>query len=235
MNDLTPVPRHEVRRLSLTVVGAALFLSSATVHGEMIPGFDGWHQSVSALALGPYGWIQALSFAVFGSLVLVTVPAWRQILAGGTGATWFPILATALGTSFILLSLFPQDPAPGYDPAGLALTEPTTTGLIHLALAGVMAAAFVGAMLVLGARFASNPHWRGWATWSRIMAALTIACIAVYGVWSTRPTGLAGTFERMGAAIPAVWLSTVLYRMWNGAPFILCTNRLRPPRTGSTG
>jgi hypothetical protein len=43
------------------------------VHGAVLPDFDAWHQSVSALAIGPHGWLQALKFATFGALVLGTL------------------------------------------------------------------------------------------------------------------------------------------------------------------
>jgi len=33
--------------------------------------------------------------------------------------------AELVGASFVIVAFVPQDPAPGYDPAGLALQEPT--------------------------------------------------------------------------------------------------------------
>lgn len=220
MDTFAPVPRRLVLRLALPAAGAVIFLGVSTIHGALLPEFDSWHQSVSALAIGRFGWIQALNFLAFGVIILSTVPVWRRILAGTAGATWLPALTGTLGLSLVMLTFTPQDPAPGYDPVGLALDRPSTTGLVHLALAGVMAASSVGSMFVLASRFAADVHWPGWAAYSRVMGLLTIGCIAVYGVWSTNPTGLAGTFERMSAVIPAVWLIGVVWRLWMGAPFM---------------
>ena len=219
MNTIA-VPRQLVLRLSLAVLGALLFMTVAAVQGALRPGYDVWHQAVSALSLGPGGWIQTLNFAVLGLLITSTVPVWRRVLAGGRAAVWFPTLTAVLGLSFLVAGFLPQDPAPGYDPEGLALQAPTTIGLLHLAVAGVAAASSVASCFVMATRFAADPHWRGWATYSRVMALLTILCVAVYGVWSTRSTGFAGTFERAAILIPCLWGFTLLRRLWSGTPFM---------------
>jgi hypothetical protein len=209
-----------VRRLRLSVGGAVLFLAVSTVHGALVPGFDPWHQSVSALALAPLGWLQTVNFTVLGTAVLVTVPAWRRVLAGGRGRYWYPALTTVLGLSFVAAGFVPQDPAPGYDPAGLALAEPTLTGLIHLAIAGVAGLCSVVLMFIVASRLADSPEWAGWAISTRGMAVLTILCITVYGVWSTQPAGFAGTFERAAIILPTIWGVAFLRRLGQGVPFM---------------
>lgn len=114
----------------------------------------------------------------------------------------------------------PQDPAPGYDPAGLALEEPTLTGLIHLAIAGVAATCSVVLMFIAACRMAVSTEWGGWPTYTRAMAVLTILCVAVYGVWSTQPTGFAGTFERGAIIVPTVWGVGFLRKLGQGVPFM---------------
>jgi hypothetical protein len=175
---------------------------------------------VSALALAPLGWLQTVNFIVLGTTVLVTAPAWRRVLAGGPGESWYPALTAALGVSFVAAGWVPQDPAPGYDPAGLALQEPTLTGLVHLGIAGVAATCSVALMFILATRLTGDAAWPGWPIYTRGMAALTILCIAVYGVWSTRSTGYAGTFERAGILVPTIWSASLLRRLGRGAPFM---------------
>ena len=221
MRDTVPVPPTLLRPLWIAVVATVLFLVVATIQGILRDGYDSWHQAVSALSLGPSGWIQAISFVVFGAVVTTTAPAWWQILAGGKGAVAYPALTAGLGLSFIAAGFVPQDPAPGYDPAGLALTAPTALGLVHLAIAGVAAACSVAGLFVMAARFAGDEDWRGWAAYSRVMALLLIVCVAIYGVWSTRPTGFAGTFERLALVVPLVWTFTLLRRLEAGAPLMV--------------
>ena len=115
----------------------------------------------------------------------------------------------------------PQDPAPGYDPEQLGRALPTATGLIHLAIAGVAATASCAALFVMGARFATQRPWRRWATYSRIAGALTMICVVVYAVWSTQPSGLAGTFERLAVLVPGLWGTGVLARLSAGVPLIV--------------
>jgi hypothetical protein len=196
----------------------------ATVQGVVRPSYDPWHQAVSALSLGPGGWIQVANFILLGAVILATVPIWRRILAGGRGASGYPRLTALLGVSLIAAGCVPQDPAPGYDPEALALQAPTVLGQLHLAIAAVAALCTVASLLVMASRFAGDRQWRGWTLYSRLMAGLVVFCIAVYGVWSTKASGYAGTFERAALVIPAVWTFTFLRRLRMGTPFMIAAH-----------
>ena len=198
-----------------------MFLGLTTVQGVLRPDFDSWHQAVSALSLGPGGWFQMINLVVFGAAITSTAPAWRRLLAGGRGAASYPILTAAIGISFIVVGLVKQDPAPGYDPQGLDLEAPTALGLVHLAVAGVAAGCSVAALFVIATRFTGDLHWVGWAAYSRTMAVLIVVCVAIFGVWSTRASGFAGTFERAAIVIPMIWMFTFLRRLGAGTPFMV--------------
>ena len=220
VRDRLPVPPTLLRPLWVAVIATILFMVVATIQGTVRDGYDSWHQAVSALSLGPGGWNQAIKFVVFGVAVMNTAPVWRRILVGGTGAVAYPALIAVLGLSFIALGFVPQDPAPGYDPEGLALQAPTPLGLWHLAIAGVAAACSVAGLFVMAARFAGDPDWRGWSAYSRALAVLLIACVTIYGVWSVKPSGYAGTFERLAMVIPLIWTITLLRRLEAGSPIM---------------
>jgi hypothetical protein len=221
MSDTVPVPPALVRGLWYAVGAAVPFIAVTAIQGLVRPGYDSWHQAVSALSLGPGGWVQVVNLVAFGVVVAMTAPIWRRILAGGKGATAYPALTAVIGVSFCIVGLVPQDPAPGYDPMGLALDAPTARGLVHLAVAGVAALCSVASLFVMAARFAGDRHWPGWPAYSRVMALLVITCVTIYGVWSTRASGLAGTFERLAILIPLVWTVTVLHRLGAGTPFMV--------------
>lgn len=87
MSDIAPVPRALLRRLWIAPTAGALSLALTTAQGVVREGYEAWHQAVSALSLGPGGWIQTLNLAGFGAAVLTTVPTWRRVLARGRGAT----------------------------------------------------------------------------------------------------------------------------------------------------
>jgi hypothetical protein len=219
--SLVSVARSDCRRLWYGVQAAGVFLIVALVQGRLRPGYDGWQQAISALSLGTGGWVQDACFALFGCGLLTTVPVWRRILGGGIGATTYPVLTALLGLSLIGVAWFPQDPAPGYDPEQLGYVLPTKVGLVHLSLAGVGAVSTCAALFVMASRFDHLPDWRRWGVYTRVAAALTLACVIVYAAWSTQPRGLAGMFERLVVLIPGVWGYAVISRLSAGVPFIV--------------
>lgn len=219
MRETGSVPPRLRRRLWYVVGGAVLFMTTACAEGARRPDYDAWHQSISALSLGPGGWIQKLNFIVFGAIVLSTVAIWRRVLATGRGATAVPVLTTLTGVSLVVCGLVPQDPAPGYDPMGLALGAYAPRFDSPL-LRGCRRREFGGEPARHGCAFYDDPWWRGWSAYSLLMAAVMAACIVVYAVWSTASTGYAGAFERLGLCVVPIWGFTFLLRLEAGTPFM---------------
>jgi hypothetical protein len=214
------VPPSLRRRLWYALIGAGVFNLVAIVQSLLRPGYDAWQQSVSSLSLGQNGWIQVTSFIFFGAAVISTVAPWRRILAGGRGAKSYPVLTLLSGISLVLCGILKQDPAPGYDPEGLRLTNPTLPGSLHLFFAGIGALSSIIGLIVIARRFAQTQLWRGWNVYSVFMAVMMAACIAVYSVWSVKSTGYAGTFERVALLIVPIWGVTFLIRLESGVPFM---------------
>jgi len=216
-----PVPRLLLRRPAFALaVGVASFLLTA-IQGCYREGFDPWQQAVSALSLGPDGWLQMINLTAFGLVLLTTVGAWHRILGGARGGRSYPLLTALVGLAFVGVGVIPQDPAPGYNPDGVLLAAPTPLGLAHLTIAGVAAISSVGGLLVMARRFARDPLWRHWPLYSSLTALTVVACVIVYGVWSLQPTGFAGTFERAAMIAPMLWMFTFLRRLYRGAPLMV--------------
>ena len=53
------------------IVGPVLFVLTFALEGWLRPGYEPLSMYVSALSLGPRGWIQIVNFVVFGVLLLV--------------------------------------------------------------------------------------------------------------------------------------------------------------------
>lgn len=215
-----PVPSYMRRRIWHMVVGAVLFFTVSLTDGFLTGGYDPWQQSISALSLGPHGWVQVLNFYLFGSIVLGTATTWKRLLAGRKSATAISVLAVITGLSLILCGIFKQDPAPGYDPQGLALTAPTLTGLLHLLFAAIGALSSIASLLILSRCFDNDPYWPGWNVYTTMMALIMAACITFYAVFSTDATGFAGLFERLGLMTVPVWVLSFLIRLEKGVPFM---------------
>ncbi len=219
--DTIAVPRGLLIRVLPAPLWTVVFLVMTAVEGFLRPDFDGWHQAVSALSLGPRGWLQSINLIVFGTVLFVTALPWRRILRCGGGEKWFPTLVMITGFSFVLVGLIPQDPAPGYDPDNLQLGTPTTTGLLHLGIAGVAALSSVASLIVMARRFSADPMWAAWPAYSIGVALIMVGCIAIYAVWSTRADGFAGAFERAAILLPAIWGTAFVWRLWRGVPFMV--------------
>src|SRR5579885_408574 len=110
-------------------VGAVLFTASYLLEGISRPDYSAWQQPISALSLGPGGWLQQVNFVVFGVITIWTAFAWRIFLNGG--AVWYPIFRGLQGLGLIIDGFFSQDPAPGY-PKGAMPVPPTFHGIVHV-------------------------------------------------------------------------------------------------------
>lgn len=153
--------------VSCSVVGSLLFTLTYLVEGITRPGYDAWQQANSLLSLGPGGWVQQVNFVVFGVLMLCSAFGWRKVLKGGRAATWFPLLRGLAGLSLILVGIFSQDPVPGYPPDAV-MTAPTFHAVIHVVFSFVAITSLAFSAFVIARRFAVEPRWRGWASYSVI-------------------------------------------------------------------
>lgn len=207
-----------LRWLTLGTVGSIFFTLVYTVEGMTRPGYSPWRQAISALSLGPGGWVQQVNFIIFGVISVLTAIAWRKFLSGGPGAVWYPIFRTLQGVGLIVDGFVSQDPAAGYPPGSVAVS-PTTSGTIHLAFASLTITSMALGFFVLARRFARQPHWRGWATYSVVTGILTIVFITVFGILNGQQSGIAGVFERLATVPATVWGIIFFTRLWRGTTF----------------
>jgi Protein of unknown function (DUF998) len=212
----TSVPQALLLWMTYGVAGVVLFPLIYLIEGATRPGYNAWAQAISALSLGPGGWIQQADFIVCGVSVLCIALVWRKILKGGVCSTSYPIMRSIEGLGLIVIGFFSQDPAPGYPP-GTVLTAPTLHGEIHLIFTFVTVGAMALGFFVIAWRFVKEPHWRWWAAYSVISGLLTIAFMHFYGMGLAQHSAYAGVFERLATNTDAVWSVLVLARLWAGA------------------
>ncbi len=214
----TPVPTRLLLWLSCSTLGSLLFTTTYLIEGATRPGYSTWQQAISALSLGPGGWVQQINFVVFGVIVLWTTFAWRKLLKGGVGATWYPIVRGLEGVGLIIDGFFSQDPAFGY-PAGAILTTPTLHAVIHQIFAFMSITAIAVGFFILAWRFTKEPGWRGWALYSALTGLLTIVFIAIFGAANGQHSAIAGLFERLSTSLGTLWGILFFIRLWTGTGF----------------
>jgi Protein of unknown function (DUF998) len=199
----SPLPRTLLLWLTYGVAGTALFLIIYVIEGATRPGYDPWRQTISALSLGPGGWIQQLNFALCGASVLWLAYVWRKILAGGVCATWYPIMRGIEGVGLIAIAIVTQDP-------------------LHTVVLVVIVNAMSFGLFVIARRFWRNPHWRGWVAFSVACGLWPMVVMPFFGV-ALNPhsvfAGYAGLFERLATNADTIWSLVLLARLW-GRPSI---------------
>jgi hypothetical protein len=212
------VPTRLLLWLTCGTIGPVLFTVTYLIEGAVRPAYDARQQAISALSLGPGGWVQQVNFVVFGAITIWTAFAWRRFLTSGVGATWYPILRGLQGFALIVDGFFSQDPAPGYPP-GAVLSAPTPHGAIHVLVAFVSITAIALGFFVLARRFAGEPGWLGWATYCAINGVLTIVLIAIFGTLNGQHSPIAGLFERLATSVATIFGLVFFTRLWLGSGF----------------
>src|SRR6516225_11125281 len=197
--------------LAAGVAGGLVFTGVYLAEGATRAGYQTLAQPISALSLGPGGWVQQLNFVVFGVLVCLSAAGWRAALAPGRGALAFPALRVIAGAGLVMDGLFAQDPSGGYPP-GARAGVPTVHGQLHTVFAVITITALASGCFVLAARFAAEPLWRRWAVFAAAAGVATIVFIAAFGAAGGHG-GLAGLWERAAGGATSVLTVAVLARL----------------------
>jgi hypothetical protein len=188
-------------------VVAVLFTVIYLLEGITRPGYNGWQQPISALSLGPGGWVQQASFILFGVLQILSAVGWYRFLTPGRGGIWFALFQGLSGLGPIGAGLFSMDPFPGYPPGNI-LSNSTLHGTLHTICAYTIIISLVLSCFTLSARLWSGAHWRGWAVYSAISGVLMLILWEIFVQYPTSPS--AGLVERLSAGSHDLWMCALL-------------------------
>ena len=197
--------------IACSTVGGILFAIVYLIEGATRPGYIAWQQAISALSLGPGGWVQQANFVFFGVLTLCSAVGWRWALTPGAAATWYPILKVVTALGLIMDGFFSQDPAPGY-PVGATLVAPTLHAEVHTIFAVVCITSIALSDFVLARRFFQDRRWRAWVIPTVITGLLTIVFIALFGA-AGAAGGIAGIYERVSTGVNSILSVAILTRL----------------------
>jgi hypothetical protein len=150
----------------------------------------------SALALGPYGFLQVLNFVLFGVMLTGFATGLQSSVAAGGRISWAgPACLAVAGVASVLLA-FKTDPH-------TSTKTHTWHGLIHLGAFLVLGLSVLAAMLFLWRRLEKDPAWRGYGWYSLVSAALALVLLLV-------PWQVAGY---LFFAVLLVWVEVVAIRL----------------------
>jgi hypothetical protein len=149
----------------------------------------------SGLALGPYGWAQALNFALSGILLALFAAGLHLEAKGGRGSWTGSALLFIAGAAMALMG-FETDP--------IRRTGPRTPhGLIHDLAFVLFVLALLPAFYFLWRRFREDPVWRGHARYT--LATGMIATLLLL---------LPGVAYYLFIVVVLVWISITGVKLW---------------------
>ena len=107
------------------IIAPALFVSVFSIEGWLRPGYNALHDFVSALSLGPRGWIQIANFMLFGLLFFIFTRGVASEFQSGKASRSGILLLTIIAFCFFLSGPFVMDPQ------STPLSQATIHGTIH--------------------------------------------------------------------------------------------------------
>ena len=123
----------------------------------------------SALALGPYGWLQVANFVLFGLLLIAFAVGLDREIVAGKWAKAGPTLLIVAGIALVLCG-FKTDPH-------LANGPQTISGWIHTLGFFLLLGSLLPAIFVLWRRLRQDTRWRGYDSYSLVTGVLALATV----------------------------------------------------------
>jgi hypothetical protein len=163
------------------ILGPALFVIVFLVEGFLRPGYNPLSTYVSALSLGPRGWIQIANFLQFGLLLFLFTRAVASEFQSGKAARSGVILLTIIAICFFFSGPFVMDP----DSTPRALM--TVHGTIHGILGAIAFLLMPISMFVYWRRFVSDPDWAEMRGWSLVLGIISAIGLVVLSITSKSP------------------------------------------------
>lgn len=187
--------------------GTALFVLTFLLDDATRPGYDPIRHPVSALALGPRGWLQMTNFIISGLLIGASAPGIYQ----ATQSAWLAVLVAVFGLALVASGVFPMDPMRGYPP-GTPEGTPSTTSMRHtlhdwagmLVFTSLPAAAIVAALSIDDV---------AWVAYSGATATVFVVLFVRFGSAWEADSPRTGLVQRLTIVPGWTWLGLLCWHL----------------------
>lgn len=174
--------------------------------GARRDGYRPRYHPISALSLGPGGWVQATSFVAAGVLLLGFAVGAH---AAGSGAPVAVLLAVA-GVGLVGAGVLPMDPMRGYPPGAIE-GDPDGYSRRHRWHDNASITVFLAIPL---AAIVSGVQVGGWWRWYSVATAIvTLGLLAGFAVAYARDTLRSGLIQRSFVLLLWTWIASLALRL----------------------
>ncbi|MGA9398701.1 MAG: DUF998 domain-containing protein [Anaerolineaceae bacterium] len=163
------------------IISPALFVAVFMIEGWLRPGYDPLSTFISALSLGPRGWIQIINFIVFGALLLLFTRAVAAEFTSRKASKAGLILLTIIAFCFLLSGIFVMDPT------GTPPDQATFHGTLHGIFGGVVFLLMPICILLFLRNFKAEPKWRSLWRWTFILGIFDAVAVLFFTLASKLP------------------------------------------------
>ncbi len=163
------------------IIAPELFVAVFTIEGWLRPGYNAQSAYVSALSLGPRGWIQIANFLVFGLLLFMfTRGVASEFPSGKASRGGVPLLAI-IAACYFFSGPFVMDPD------GTPLSQVTAHGTVHGILGAIAFMLMPISCFVFLRRFSTDPQWHALRGWTLVLGTISAAALVVLTITTKFP------------------------------------------------
>jgi hypothetical protein len=202
----------------LAGAGPMLFFLVASAEGSQRSDYDWVAQPISALALGPRGWVQELNFALLAVSFLAFAAVSRAVFQRGPVSLVAPLLFVVMSVGVVIAGIFPMD-AP--------FAEPTLAGKLHDLGGFLVFPSIPVVVLLLSRRFRDDLGFRPYFKYTFLTGALCLTLLVFFLLFVGPPTAppraaseYRGLVQRTLLLPFFTWIAVVVrraYQVANGA------------------
>ena len=205
----------------LGIIAPVFFVSVFTLEGWFRPSYSALQTEVSALSLGPHGWVQGINFVLTGGMLFLFANGlrgqFRQVQRSMTG----PVLLMTMAICLLLSGPFVMDPP------GTPRSAWTWHNWVHQLLGAVVFMLFPISCFIVSRTMRGRTAFRQWsrvAGWLIVAALIGMKLAQMQSADSFFALRL-GLFQRIALITFLTWVFTLAVTVRQSANSPLMKNR----------